>query len=277
MAQSLSPCDLRPCDLGWKSADRSGIGCRADKNSLLIQHGVFDRPGIRESAEHSWSSLNNDSSLTGILEVKLFDVCLSPAASPPLLSPIRPLHHCFIVPSFPVLFLSPFCHSPLLWLLCLLPFTFLIISLSILLSPGLTATYYLLSVCSQAFAHNIPRTHLSYLFEIFSQLSSQFDPSANSCFGNNCVHKSLPPLIFIFSSWEQKKNLIINCLSRKAKGPGRASNTPQSAVSLNKRRKRKDTGCVLVNGTNHIFRNVLWPQAEKQKHKPRLLVLHMAN
>lgn len=82
MAQSLSPCDLRPCDLGWKSADRSGIGCRADKNSLLIQHGVFDRPGIRESAEHSWSSLNNDSSLTGILEVKLFDVCLSPAASP---------------------------------------------------------------------------------------------------------------------------------------------------------------------------------------------------
>lgn len=83
MAQSLSPCDLRPCDLGWKSADRSGIGRRADKNSLLIQHGTFDRSGIRESAEHSWSSLNNDSSLTGILEVKLFDVCSSPAASPP--------------------------------------------------------------------------------------------------------------------------------------------------------------------------------------------------
>lgn len=91
MAEWLSPCDLRPCDLGWKSADRSGIGRGAEKNSLLIQHGVFDRPGIRESAEHSWSSLNNDSSLTGILEVKLFDVCSSPAALPPS-SPARHLH-----------------------------------------------------------------------------------------------------------------------------------------------------------------------------------------
>lgn len=91
MAQSLSPCDLRPCDLGWESADRSGIGCRAETNSHLIQHGVFDRPGIRESAEHSWSSLNNDSSLTGILEVKLFDVCSSPAALPPS-SPTHHLH-----------------------------------------------------------------------------------------------------------------------------------------------------------------------------------------
>lgn len=188
MAQSLSPCDLRPCDLGWKSADRSGIGRGADKNSLLIQHGIFDRPGIRESAEHSWSSLNNDSSLTGILEVKLFDVCSSPAAFPPF-SPIHHLHHSFIIPSFPVLFLSPLCHSPLPWLLCLLPFSLLIISLSVLLSLGLTATYYLPSVCSQAFAHSIPLTHLSYRFKIFSQLSSQFDPSANSRPENNCVHE----------------------------------------------------------------------------------------
>lgn len=120
MAQCLSPCDLRPCDLGWKSADRSGIGRRADKNSLLIQHGMFDRSGIRESAEHSWSSLNNDSSLTGILEVKLFDVCSSPAAFPVFSHPPSP---SFIIPSFPVLFLSPPCHSPLPRLLCLLPFS----------------------------------------------------------------------------------------------------------------------------------------------------------
>lgn len=188
MAQSLSPCDLRPCDLGWKSADRSGIGCRAEKNSLLIQHGVFDRPGIRESAEHSWSSLNNDSSLTGILEVKLFDVCSSPAALPPS-SPTRHLHQSLSSHHSPVLFPSPFRHSPLAWLL---PFSFLIISLSVLLSPGLTATYYLLSVCSQAFAHDITLTHLSYRFKMFSQLSTQFDPSANSCPENNCVPKFSP-------------------------------------------------------------------------------------
>lgn len=36
LAQSLNPRDLRPCDLGWKSFDRSGIRCRAEKNSLLI-------------------------------------------------------------------------------------------------------------------------------------------------------------------------------------------------------------------------------------------------
>lgn len=145
MAQSLSPCDLRPCDLGWKSADRSGI---RRKKSLLIQHGIFDRPGIRESAEHSWGSLNNDSSLTGILEVKLFDVCSSPATIPPF-SPNHHLYHSFITPSFPVLFLSPLCHSPLPWPLCLLPFSLLIIGPSVLLSLGLTATYYLPSVCSQ--------------------------------------------------------------------------------------------------------------------------------
>lgn len=115
MAQSLSPCDLRPCDLGWKSADRSGIGRRADKNSLLIQHGTFDRPGIRESAEHSWSSLNNDSSLTGILEVKLFDVCSSPAAFPhsfPSTISITPLsshHSLFYFFHLSVTRLSPGC------------------------------------------------------------------------------------------------------------------------------------------------------------------------
>lgn len=191
MAQSLSPCDLRPCDLGWKSADRSGIGRRADKNSLLIQHGIFDRSGIRESAEHSWSSLNNDSSLTGILEVKLFDVCSSPAAFTPIRShPPSPslLYHpiipCFI--SFTSLSL------PLPWLLCLLPFSHLIISLSALLSVGLTETYYLLSVCSQAFAHSFPPTHLCYRFKIFSQFSSQFDPSASSRPENNCVHEFSP-------------------------------------------------------------------------------------
>lgn len=73
---------------GRQRFDRSGIRCRADKNSLLIQHGISDRPGIRGSAEHSWSALNNDSSVTGTLEVKLFDVCSSPVfffpAYPPL-------------------------------------------------------------------------------------------------------------------------------------------------------------------------------------------------
>lgn len=114
MAQSLSPCDLRPCDLGWKSADRSGIGRRADKNSLLIQHGIFDRSGIRESAEHSWSSLNNDSSLTGILEVKLFDVCSSPAAFPPIRShpPSPSLLYHPIIPWF-ISFTSLSLASPL--------------------------------------------------------------------------------------------------------------------------------------------------------------------
>lgn len=63
---------------GRQRFDRSGIRCRADKISLLIQHGISDRPGIRGSAEHSWSALNNDSSVTGTLEVKLFDVCSSP-------------------------------------------------------------------------------------------------------------------------------------------------------------------------------------------------------
>lgn len=174
MAQSLSPCDLRPCDLGWKSADRSGIGCRADKNSLLIQHGIFDRPGIRESAEHSWSSLHSDSSLTGILEVKLFDVCSSPAAPPPRSHPAAisatPLssHHSLFY----------FFHLSVTPLLRLLPFSFLVISPSVLLSRGRTATHSLPSVGSRASAHNIPPTHLSYHFKIFSQLSSQFDPSA---------------------------------------------------------------------------------------------------
>lgn len=113
MAQSLSPCDVRPCDLGWKSVDRSGIGRRADKNSLQIQHGIFDRPGIRESAEHSWSSLDNDSSLTGILEVKLFDVCSSPAAFPHFLpstisiTPLSPHHSLFDFFHLPATRLSP--------------------------------------------------------------------------------------------------------------------------------------------------------------------------
>lgn len=116
-------------------------------------------------------------------------MCAHPLLLAPPFSPIHHLYYSYIIPSFPVLFLSPPCHSPLPWLLCLLPFSLLIISLSVLLSLGLTATYYLLSVCSQAFAHSIHLTHLSYRFKIFSQLSSQFDPSANSHPENNCVHE----------------------------------------------------------------------------------------
>lgn len=89
---------------GRQRFDRSGIRCRAEKNSLLIQHGISDRPGIRGSAEHSWSALNNDSSVTGTLEVKLFDVCSSPvffSCLSPIISPIRPL-------CYPVTFPLPF-------------------------------------------------------------------------------------------------------------------------------------------------------------------------
>lgn len=119
-------------------------------------------------------------------------MCAHPLLLFPPFAPIHHLHHSFIIPSSPGLFLSPLCHSPLPWLLRLLPFSHLIISLSALLSVGLTETYYLLSVCSQAFAHSFPPTHLSYRFKIFSQLSSQFDPSASSRPKNNCVHEFSP-------------------------------------------------------------------------------------
>lgn len=175
MAQSLSPCDLRPCDLGWKSADRSGIGCRADKNSLLIQHGIFDRPGIRESAEHSWSSLHNDSSLTGILEVKLFDVCSSPAAAPPPIltqPPSLPLLYRPIIPCF-ISFTSPSLRCSV----CSHLASMLSAPPSSYLGDGLRPPP------SRLLAHGLQHTtSLQLIFliisKIFSQLSSQFDPSA---------------------------------------------------------------------------------------------------
>lgn len=165
MAQSLSPCDLSPCDLGWKSADRSGIGRRADKNSLLIQHGIFDRSGIRESAEHSWSSLSNDSSLTGILEVKLVWCVLIPCCSPPhslpstiAITPLSSHHSLFYFFHLCVIRLSHGCS------VCSL--------LAFLLSAFLPSYLWdwlrpinLPSVCSQAFAHSIPPTHLFLSFQ----------------------------------------------------------------------------------------------------------------
>lgn len=81
LVQSLNPRDLSPVIWDGMRFDRSGIRCRAEKSSPLKEHGTIDSPGIRESSKHSWNGLNNDSSLTGILEVKLFDVRWSPVPS----------------------------------------------------------------------------------------------------------------------------------------------------------------------------------------------------
>lgn len=62
--------------------------------------------------------------MTALWQVYLRWSCLM-YAHPLLLSPVlsHPPSLSFIMPSFPVSFLSPPCHSPLPWPLCLLPFS----------------------------------------------------------------------------------------------------------------------------------------------------------
>lgn len=132
---SSSPRGIRGCVIcNGRGLTDLGSGYRAEKNSLLIQHGTFDRPGIRESAVHSWRGLNSDSSLTGTPEERLFDVhstFIFPSAAS-LLSPSYPLYSCPIL----TFFFPHFLHFSMLYLT---PFGLLLFSTIV--------TYYLLSIC----------------------------------------------------------------------------------------------------------------------------------